>query len=140
MARVLAGRYELEVPLGRGGSGEVWRGKDIATRRPVAIKLIELAEIDDPGLVAETIARFRREAMVVARLRHPNIVTALDAGRLGNQLFLVMELAHGLSLASMLDQRAARGMGLVAMMRRHDQKSGDHEIRERIDRFYAEQE
>jgi serine/threonine protein kinase len=113
MACVLAGRYELDVPLGCGGSGEVWRGRDIATRQPVAIKLIELAEIDDLGLVAETIARFRREAMVVARLRHPNIVTALDAGRLGNQLFLVMELAHGLSLASMLDQRAARGMGLL---------------------------
>ena len=112
MTRVLAGRYELEVPLGRGGSGEVWRGRDMATRRPVAVKLVELAEIDDPGLVAETIGRFRREAMVVAGLRHPNIVAALDAGRVGNELFLVMELAPGVSLASMLDQRAARGMGL----------------------------
>jgi len=112
MTRVLAGRYELEVPLGRGGFGEVWRGRDMATRRLVAVKLVELAEIDDPGLVAETIGRFRREAMVVAGLRHPNIVAALDAGRVGNELFLVMELAPGLSLASMLDQRAARGMGL----------------------------
>jgi serine/threonine-protein kinase len=112
MTRVLAGRYELEVPLGRGGSGEVWRGRDMATRRPVAVKLVELAEIDDPGLVAETIGRFRREAVVVAGLRHPNIVAALDAGRAGNELFLVMELAQGVSLASMLDQRAARGMGL----------------------------
>ena len=112
MTRVLAGRYELEVPLGRGGSGEVWRGRDMATRRPVAVKLVELAEIDDPGLVAETIGRFRREAMVVAGLRHPNIVAALDAGRVGNELFLVMELAQGISLASMLEQRAARGMGL----------------------------
>ena len=75
MARALAGRYELEVPLGRGGSGEVWRGRDMATRRPVAIKLVELAEIDDPGLLAETIGRFRREATVVGGLRHPNIVT-----------------------------------------------------------------
>jgi serine/threonine protein kinase len=111
MTRVLAGRYELEVPLGRGGSGEVWRGRDMATRRPVAVKLVELAEIDDPGLVAETIGRFRREAVVVAGLRHPNIVAALDAGRVGNELFLVMELAQGVSLASMLEQRAARGMG-----------------------------
>jgi serine/threonine-protein kinase len=112
MNRVLAGRYELEVPLGRGGSGEVWRGRDMATRRPVAAKLIELAEIDDLALVAETIGRFRREAAVLARLRHPNIVAALDAGRAGNELFLVMELAQGVSLASMLDQRAARSMGL----------------------------
>jgi hypothetical protein len=112
MDRLLGGRYELEVPLGRGASGEVWRGRDMATRRPVAVKLIELAAIDDPGLLAETIGRFRREAMVLAGLRHPNIVAALDAGRAGNELFLVMELARGLSLASMLDQRAARRMGL----------------------------
>jgi eukaryotic-like serine/threonine-protein kinase len=112
MDRVLAGRYELEVPLGRGGSGEVWRGRDMATHRPVAIKLVELSLIDDPGLLAETIGRFRREAKVISGLRHPNIVGALDAGRIGNQLFMVMELAPGISLASMMDERGARGMGL----------------------------
>jgi serine/threonine protein kinase len=112
MERVLAGRYELESPLGSGGSGEVWRGRDMATRRPVAIKLVELSHIDDPGLLAETIGRFRREAMVVAGLRHPNIVGSLDAGRVGNQLFMIMELAPGVSLASMLDERGTRGMGL----------------------------
>ena len=112
MERVLAGRYELEVPLGRGGSGEVWRGRDMATRRPVAIKVVELSDIDDPGLLAETIGRFRREAMVIAGLRHPNIVGSLDAGRVANQLFMVMDLAPGVSLASMMDERGERGMGL----------------------------
>ena len=112
MERVLAGRYELEVPLGRGGSGEVWRGTDMATGRPVAIKLVELSLIDDPSLLAETIGRFRREAMVISGMHHPNIVGALDAGRIGNQLFMVMELAPGISLASMMDERGARGMGL----------------------------
>jgi serine/threonine-protein kinase len=110
--RILAGRYELEVPLGRGGSGEVWRGRDLASRRPVAIKLVELSAIDDPGLLAETIGRFRREATVVASLHHPNIVGSLDAGRVGNQLFMIMELAPGISLASMMDERGVRGMGL----------------------------
>jgi serine/threonine protein kinase len=112
MDRVLAGRYELEVPLGHGGSGEVWRGRDMATHRPVAIKLVELSLIDDPGLLAETIGRFRREAAVISGLRHPNIVGAIDAGRIGNQLFMIMELAPGISLASMMDERGARGMGL----------------------------
>jgi serine/threonine protein kinase len=112
MDRVLAGRYELEVPLGRGGSGEVWRGRDMATHRPVAIKLVELSLIDDPGMLAETIGRFRREATVISGLRHQNIVGALDAGRIANQLFMVMELAPGISLASMMDERGARGMGL----------------------------
>jgi serine/threonine protein kinase len=109
---VLVGRYQLEVPLGRGGSGEVWRGRDLATRRPVAVKLIALAAVDDVADVAETIGRFRRETMVLARLRHQNIVAALDAGRAGSELFLVMELADGVSLAGMIRQRAAHGMGL----------------------------
>jgi len=112
MERVLAGRYELEVPLGRGGSGEVWRGKDMATGRPVAIKLVELSLIDDPTVLAETIGRFRREATVITGMHHPNIVGALDGGRIGNQLFMVMELAPGISLATMMDERGARGMGL----------------------------
>jgi hypothetical protein len=112
VARVLAGRYELEVPLGRGASGEVWRGRDISTRKPVAVKLVELTEIEDSALLAETIERFRREAGTLARLRHPNIVTALEAGRIGNELFLVMELAEGVSLSSMLEQRAANNLGL----------------------------
>src|SRR6201993_4800348 len=112
MGRVLAGRYELEVPLGHGGSGEVWRGRDMATHRPVAVKLVELSLIDDPGMLAETIGRFRREATVISGLRHQNIVGALDAGRMANQLFMVMELAPGISLAGMMDERGARGMGL----------------------------
>jgi hypothetical protein len=109
---LLAGRYQLEAPLGRGGFGQVWRARDVATRRPVAVKLVALAEITDPALLAETIARFRREAATVAALKHPNIVTAMDAGRVGGELFLVMELAEGASLATFLEQRAARGMGL----------------------------
>jgi eukaryotic-like serine/threonine-protein kinase len=112
MDRVMAGRYELEVPLGRGGSGEVWRGRDMATQRPVAVKIVELSQIDDPGTLAETIGRFRREATVIGELRHQNIVAALDAGRMANQLFMVMELAPGISLAGMMDERGARGMGL----------------------------
>ena len=109
---LLAGRYQLEVPLGRGGFGQVWRARDVVTRRLVAVKLVELTEITDPALLGETIARFRREATTVAALRHPNIVAAYDAGRIGGELFLVMELAEGASLAAVLDRRAAGGMGL----------------------------
>lgn len=112
MDRILAGRYELDIPLGRGGSGEVWRGRDLATRRPVAVKIVELSQTDDPGLLSETISRFRREATVIGSLRHQNIVSSLDAGRVGSQLFMVMELAPGISLASMMDERGERGMGL----------------------------
>jgi len=92
--------------------GEVWRGRDLATRQPVAVKLVQLANIDDQVLVGETIARFRREADTLARLRHPNIISALEAGRVGSELFMVMELAEGMSMAAMLRQRQANGLGM----------------------------
>jgi Protein kinase domain len=92
--------------------GEVWRGRDLTTRQPVAVKLVQLANIDDQMRVGETIARFRREAGTLARLRHPNIISALEAGRVGSELFMVMELAEGMSMAAMLRQRQANGLGM----------------------------
>jgi len=112
VAETLVGRYELEVPLGRGAMGEVWRGRDLATSQPVAVKLVQLANIDDPVRLGETIARFRREAGTLARLRHPNIISAVEAGRVGSELFMVMELAEGMSMAAMLRQRRANGLGM----------------------------
>ena len=92
--------------------GEVWRGRDLATRQPVAVKLVQLANIDDQARLGETIARFRREADTLARLRHPNIISALEAGRVGSELFMVMELAEGMSMEAMLRQRQANGLGM----------------------------
>jgi serine/threonine protein kinase len=111
VARVLAGRYELEALIGRGGFGEVWRGRDKATREPVAVKLVELAGVEDAGQLAETITRFRREAATLASLAHPNIVASRDAGRVGTELFLVLDLVEGASLDSVREQRAATGRG-----------------------------
>jgi serine/threonine-protein kinase len=112
VAGTLVGRYELEFPLGHGAMGEVWRGRDLATHQPVAVKLVQLANIDDQVRLGETIARFRREADTLARLRHPNIISALEAGRVGSELFMVMELAEGMSMQAMLHQRQANGLGL----------------------------
>jgi len=112
VAGTLVGRYELEFPLGRGAMGEVWRGQDLATRQPVAVKLVQLANINDQAQLGQTIARFRREADTLARLRHPNIISALEAGRVGSELFMVMELAEGMSMQAMLRQRQTNGLGL----------------------------
>ncbi len=113
MAQLLVGRYALDVPLGSGAMGEVWRGRDLASRRPVAVKLVQLASIGDQAQVAVTIARFRREADTLARLKHPNIISAMAAGRVGNELFMVMELAEGMSLAAMLHERQASRSGTL---------------------------
>jgi hypothetical protein len=112
-AKLVAGRYQLEAPLGRGAFGEVWRARDVATRRHAAVKIIDLGAITDAPLLAEIIARFRREISTVGQLRHPNIVAAYEAGRVGNELFLAMELVEGASLAQVIAQRKAAGIGLL---------------------------
>jgi hypothetical protein len=121
MGQVLAGRYELEVPLGRGAAGEVWQGKDVAGGKHgkhIAVKLIDLAQVDPPvpgdtgTPLAESITRFRQEAGLIESLRHPNIADVLDAGRVGSQLFVALELAPGVALSGLMDERGARGMGL----------------------------
>ncbi|MFF9222000.1 serine/threonine-protein kinase [Streptomyces viridosporus] len=99
-ARVLlADRYELEELLGRGAMGEVWRAADRALGRPVAVKLLRAAERTDA-------ARFHREARIAACLNHPNVVGMYDFGSHRDQLYLVMELVDGWSLAQ---ERALRG-------------------------------
>src|SRR6266542_4719238 len=68
------GPYEILSPLGAGGMGEVYRARDGKLGREVAIKVLPAAFAAD----AERLARFRREAKVLASLNHPNVVTIYD--------------------------------------------------------------
>ncbi|MFI9150162.1 protein kinase [Streptomyces sp. NPDC053367] len=97
---LVAGRYVLETPLGRGAMGEVWRATDQTLNRPVALKLLtgEAAEKDT--------ARFHLEAQTAARLNHPHVVGVYDFGSHAGQPYLVMELVEGWSLAQ---ERSLRG-------------------------------
>jgi eukaryotic-like serine/threonine-protein kinase len=72
----IGGRYRLDAVIGRGGMSTVYRAFDTVLERPVAIKLLH------PGVAADAdqLERFRREARLVARLSHPNVVTVIDAG------------------------------------------------------------
>jgi Protein kinase domain len=79
----------------------------------VAVKIVELGEIPDAPRLAEVIARFRLEAFTAGQLRHPNIVAAYEAGRVASELFLAMELVEGASLARVIGQRKAAGIGLL---------------------------
>ena len=96
--RRLAGRYVLEVPIGRGGMGEVWRGTDTVLGRQVAVKTIDLRSLRDESGAA----RFEREARATAGLSHPNVVTVHDSGVEGHTAYIVMELLPGPSLAERL--------------------------------------
>ncbi|WP_327045586.1 serine/threonine protein kinase [Microbispora sp. NBC_01189] len=97
---VLGGRYELEGLIGRGGMGEVWRGRDLRAHRPVAVKILAPQVAD-----LASRERFAREARAAARIVHPNVVTVLDVGEEDARPYLVMELLTGRSLAEELADR-----------------------------------
>jgi serine/threonine protein kinase len=89
------GTYEILGPLGAGGMGEVYRARDSKLKREVAIKLLPDAFSSDP----ERLARFQREAEVLASLNHPNIAAIYDVAEFGESRFLVLELVEGETLA-----------------------------------------
>ena len=92
------GGYELEEEIGRGSMGVVYLGKQIALSREVAVKILPQSLAKD----ASYIARFIREAQIIAGLNHPNIVQIYDAGQQNRILYFVMEFVQGPTLASLL--------------------------------------
>lgn len=95
-------RYELDPGSRRaGGMGEIWFGFDKRLNRPIAMKFIHFQH-GRPG--PELTRRFVREARVMARLDHPGVPAIYDCGTHGNDLFLVMQLIKGRSIADILDE------------------------------------
>jgi serine/threonine protein kinase len=92
------GGYLLEEEVGRGSMGVVYRGQQIALGREVAIKVLPQGLAKDPSYVA----RFIREAHIIAGLNHPNIIHIYDAGRIQKLLYFVMEFVQGPTLANLL--------------------------------------
>jgi Tol biopolymer transport system component len=95
------GPYEVTAPLGAGGMGEVYRARDPRLGRDVAIKLLPDAFATDP----DRLARFEREAKLLASLQHANIAVLHGLEEANGRRFLVMECVEGESLA----QRLKRG-------------------------------
>ena len=93
------GPYEILAPLGAGGMGEVYRARDTKLDRDVAIKVLPAALAQDP----ERLARFEREAKVLASLNHPNIAQIYGL----EQRALVMELVEGETLQAPLPVETA---------------------------------
>jgi Tol biopolymer transport system component len=92
------GPYEILAPLGAGGMGEVYRGKDTKLDREVAIKVLPAGLARDP----ERLERFEREARMLAVLNHPNIAAIYGLEHSDGVPFLVLELVPGPTLAEML--------------------------------------
>ena len=96
------GVYEVTALLGVGGMGEVYRATDTDLDREVAIKILPEAFAGDP----ERLARFEREAKVLASLNHPNIAAIYGLEKSGDQRALVLELVEGPTLAERIGQGA----------------------------------
>ncbi|HEX8826154.1 MAG TPA: protein kinase [Archangium sp.] len=99
IGQVLDGRYKIEDVLGQGGMGMVFRATQTSVHRPVAVKTL------NPSLAAapQFFERFRREAEIASRLRHPNVITIYDFGRAQDgTCYYVMELLEGESLRELV--------------------------------------
>src|SRR5262250_1994970 len=89
------GSYEVVAQIGAGGMGEVYEARDTKLGRNVAIKVLPANFVNDP----ERLARFQREARMLAALNHPNIATIYGLEQSSGMTCLVMELVPGETLA-----------------------------------------
>ncbi|NUR04536.1 MAG: serine/threonine protein kinase [Streptomyces sp.] len=118
--RLVAGRYRLLAKLGHGGMGTVWRAKDETVDREVAVKEPRVPDHLPERERANAYERMRREARAAARLDHPAVVTVHDVAVVDGRPWIVMELVHGRSLGSALqegtlDAREAARIGLEVL-------------------------
>ncbi|MEK6326612.1 MAG: protein kinase [Actinomycetota bacterium] len=104
-ATLISDRYQLGERLGSGGMSSVYKATDRVLERTVAVKILAEHLSDDEKFVA----RFRREALAVAKLIHPNIVQVYDTGVDHDRHYIVMEYVEGRSGAQLLQSRGRLG-------------------------------
>jgi len=105
----VAGRFEIVGEAARGGMGTVFRARDRRDRRDVALKVLRVDALDN-------VARFEREAAILAELRHPNIVEYISHGATPDGLrYLAMEWVEGETLAHRLAHAGLTGPEIIAM-------------------------
>jgi serine/threonine protein kinase len=110
----IAGRYRILSFIGEGGMGAVYRAQHLNLRKVFALKVLQPRNVDRRDIAA----RFEREAIAAARIEHPNVVPAIDFGRLSNDsFFLVLEFVNGRSLKSELKAGAMKVPRALAIMR-----------------------
>lgn len=101
---LLAARYRLIEPVGRGGMGTVWRARDELLDREVAVKEVRLPLVLDEDLRAELCARTEREGRATAMVAHPSVITVFDVITEDDRPWIVMELLRARSLEELIRQ------------------------------------
>ncbi len=101
IGEVLANRYQIEVRLGEGAMGAVYKAKHVKVGRAFAVKILHPKLLEDHKVAQ----RFEREAELAGRLRHPNVVGVVDIGETNDGLrYMVMDFAEGDDLAELLGE------------------------------------
>ncbi len=106
---VLAGEYDVEHEIGRGGMAVVFKATELGLGRAVALKVLP----PDLGLTVRAIERFKREARMVAELDHPNIIPVYRVGQFGGVLYIAMKFIEGRSLEAMVEAQGALPVPVV---------------------------
>ncbi|MFE9726098.1 serine/threonine-protein kinase [Streptomyces sp. NPDC005794] len=98
---LIDGRYRLVRPLGRGAMGVVYEAEDEDLQRRVALK--KLSAVGGLSADDEALARFNREAVALARIDHPGVVSLYDSGLHGDTPYFVMQIVDGVDLATLVE-------------------------------------
>lgn len=109
LGTVIAGRYQVEALLGRGGMGLVYRGFDKLLKRPVALKFVSAECHPD----RESMQHLLREARSASALNHANVAQIFDVGEADGEPFIAMEYVEGQSLHSMMSGRRLQALEIL---------------------------
>ncbi len=107
---LVSGRYKIIKKIASGGMADIYLGQDLKLERKVAIKILSQNYARDKSFVA----RFKREAQILAKLNHPNIVQIYDWGKYKDSYFICMEYIEGLSLKDIIERRGIIAPRLAA--------------------------
>ncbi|WP_329034548.1 tetratricopeptide repeat protein [Streptomyces sp. NBC_00178] len=120
--RLIQSRYRLLDLIGRGGMGEVWRARDEALGRQVAVKCLKpVGPQHDKDFTRVLRERFRREARVAAALQHRGVTVVHDFGEFDGVLYLVMELLEGRNLSQLLEDNRQKPLPVADVVDIADQ-------------------
>ncbi len=98
VGRLLAGKYQIDAPIGRGAAATVYRATHKDLRRAVAVKILHAENQSE----SQFIRRFKAEALTASKLEHVNVTRIIDFGEERGELYLVMELVNGVTLEAIL--------------------------------------
>jgi serine/threonine-protein kinase len=100
---LILNRYRILYKIASGGMADIYLGEDLKLKRRVAVKILSRNYAGDRNFVA----RFKSEAQVLAKLKHPNIVDIYDWGKFDDSYFIIMEYIDGTSLKELIDRKGA---------------------------------